>query len=495
MKKGRADFHDPVIIQGGMGVAISTWSLARTVSKLGMLGTVSGVALERVVAIILQLGDPGGHFRRALDHFPYPEVAERIRREFYVEDGIEPGKSFRPCPMFTLEPSKLLIELTVFANFAAVWLAKEGHNHPISINYLEKIQMPHMYALYGAMLAGVDVVTVGAGIPLQFVDLFANATIGRPMRYRVDVVPDVSMTRPPYREMIFDPKEYLGEPAMNLNMPRFIPIISSSTLAKILIKRLPKGSIYGFVVETDTAGGHNAPPRKKIAGKIHLSPSGEPVYGPGDCVDYTELVKLCKDSRIKFWIGGSMASPEHLADAKALGAAGIQVGTMFALANESGLDPSIKAAVRRLGFRGESKVITSMWSPTGFPFKVIELPGTVSEPSVYSARDRVCAHGALVTLYERPDGSIGYRCSAEPVEDYFRKGGKLEDTIGMRCICSGLLSTAGYCRNGPIYEPPIVTVGDNLGFLKHLMKGPDDQPSEFGSYTVADAQNYLLGTS
>ena len=47
----------PHIIQGGMGVNISSWQLARTVSMLGQQGTISGTALEIVVAYILSMGD------------------------------------------------------------------------------------------------------------------------------------------------------------------------------------------------------------------------------------------------------------------------------------------------------------------------------------------------------------------------------------------------------------------------------------------------------
>ena len=49
------------------------------------------------------------------------------------------------------------------ANFAEVWLAKQGHHGPVGVNFLEKVQMATPAAAYGAMLAGVDVVLVGAG--------------------------------------------------------------------------------------------------------------------------------------------------------------------------------------------------------------------------------------------------------------------------------------------------------------------------------------------
>lgn len=55
---------NPLIIQGGMGVAVSDWRLARAVSILGELGVVSGTALAIVLSRRLQAGDPGGEMRR-----------------------------------------------------------------------------------------------------------------------------------------------------------------------------------------------------------------------------------------------------------------------------------------------------------------------------------------------------------------------------------------------------------------------------------------------
>jgi hypothetical protein len=60
-----------------------------------------------------------------------------------------------------------LQELTVAANFVEVFLAKEGHGGQVGINYLRKIELPLPFACYGAMLAGVDHVLVGAGSPAE----------------------------------------------------------------------------------------------------------------------------------------------------------------------------------------------------------------------------------------------------------------------------------------------------------------------------------------
>ena len=57
-------------------------------------------------------------------------------------------------------------------------------------------------------------------------------------------------------------------------------------------------------------------------------------------------------------------------------------------------------------------------SPTGFPFKVVELPGTLSQIEVYEARPRACTLGYLRVPYLRDDGRVSYRCASEPVAAY-----------------------------------------------------------------------------
>ena len=155
----------PIIIQGGMGVAVSGWRLARAVARLGQLGVVSGALLAVVFARRLQAGDAGGQMRSAMEHFPLPGVAERVLDNYYVPGGKAPDAPFASTAMPTLKPGAGFVELTVAANFAEVFLAKAGHAGPVGINLLEKIQLATLPSLYGAMLADVDYVLMGAGIP------------------------------------------------------------------------------------------------------------------------------------------------------------------------------------------------------------------------------------------------------------------------------------------------------------------------------------------
>lgn len=460
------------IIQGGMGIYISNPHLANVCARAGALGTVSCTGAERVLAHLLQQGDVGGHCRRALAHFPFPEVAERILKKYFIEGGKPPEKSYKVVPMFVLQPRRDLIELAVAGSFTLVWLAKEGHDNPISVNYLEKLQIGHIYHLTGAMLAGADFITMGAGITRQIPGVLDAIASGGNPSYRVSVEGSPRGTE----TISFNPREFFGEKfSRELKRPGFLPIVSTDVLASLTNRKLPDGSIQGFVVELPTAGGHNAPPREKGLFDV----TGQPVYGKADEVDWAKM----RDLGIPFWIAGSFASPEKLAEAQALGAVGIQAGSIFALSEDSGMDPRYRAEMRRLGYRGELVIRTEVnASPTGFPFKVPQLSGTISEQAVYEARTRNCSRKALQFPAMLPDGKIVFRCAAEPIDDYLRKGGRLEDTVGARCLCNGLFAAAGL---GDPKELPIFTMGDDVSFLSRLMWSGDS------SYSAEDAIAYL----
>ncbi|HUO84285.1 MAG TPA: nitronate monooxygenase, partial [Thermoanaerobaculia bacterium] len=157
----------PTIIQGGMGAGVSSWKLARTVSSLGHLGVVSGIALDVIVSRRLQDGDRDGSIRRALARFPVRPIASRVLDWYFVPGGKDPDRPYRPVPMHSVRDSVAAIELCIAGSFVEVSLAREGHHNPVGINFLEKIQLPHLPSIYGAMLAGVGVVLVGAGIATQ----------------------------------------------------------------------------------------------------------------------------------------------------------------------------------------------------------------------------------------------------------------------------------------------------------------------------------------
>lgn len=463
-------FQFPLIIQGGMGVGVSNWRLAQAVSRLGQLGVVSGTALDQVFLRRLADGDLGGHMRRALDAFPFPAIAQRLWQRYFIPGGKAAGAPYPSTPMHERDEPRKLIELCMVANFAEVFLAREGHGNPVGINFLEKVQLPHLASIYGAMLAGVGYVLMGAGIPLQIPAVLDAYAAGRPAEYKLTVAGaglDSSAA------MRFDPEEYAEGPPVALDRPRFLPIVSSHVLAATMLRRA-SGRVDGFVVEGPTAGGHNAPPR----GRSQLSAAGEPVYGQRDQVEPSDLRGL----GVPFWLAGGYGNPERVRDALEQGASGVQVGTVFALSEESGLRADLKAALLMKVRAGSATVFTDpLASPTGFPFKVAQLEGSLSESGVYGRRQRVCDLGFLRELYARPDGQLGYRCPAEPEICYQSKGGASAEAVGRKCLCNALLANIGLAqaRAGGAFEPPLVTLGNGLeDVLRFLPAGQDRYSAE-----------------
>lgn len=465
-----------------MGVGVSDWTLARAVSKLGQLGVVSGTALDTVFARRLQLGDVGGHLWRAVQHFPFPAIAKRVWDRFFVCGGKPVDQPFTLAPLFGLHSGQSAIDLAVLANFAEVFLAKEGHTGVVGINFLEKIQLPTLPSIFGAMLAGVDYILMGAGIPRAIPGVLDELALKRPVKLKIDV--ENAAAGEEYFST-FDPEEFCGgtEKAFTLKRPSFLAIISSATLALTLAKK-STGHVDGFVVEGATAGGHNAPPR----GQVHLNERGEPIYGERDVPD---LVKI-RSVGLPFWLAGSYGRPGKLAEALRVGAAGVQVGTAFAFCEESGIDASLKRAVIQQCRTGTLDVCTDpVASPTGFPFKVLQLEGTVSDAKVYAERNRICDLGFLRHVYRKTDGTLGYRCPSEPIDSFIRKGGTVPETEGRKCICNGLFATIGMGQKLPgrelRTEAPLVTAGDDVSqYLADFIK-----PGAV-SYTAADVVDALL---
>lgn len=468
---------DPQIIQGGMGVAVSGWRLARAVSEVGQLGVVSGTAIAVVLARRLQQGDPDGAMRRALAQFPWPAMAARILATYFVPGGKAADAPFRAMPMPTIDPGSAFEELTVVAAFAEVLLAKEGHPGPVGMNLLEKIQLPTLPSLYGGMLAGVDTVLMGAGIPRLIPGALDRLAAGEPAELRIDVE-----GAPPgeAHHIRFDPAAFLGCAPPRLKRPRFLAIVSSATLAQTLVRK-SNGRVDGFVIERDTAGGHNAPPR----GARTLSPEGEPVYGPRDVPDLAAFREL----GLPFWLAGSYALPGRLQEAWSEGATGIQVGTAFAFCDESGIEPEIKRVTIARSRLGQVHVFTDpLASPTGFPIKVVLVPCTLSEAAVYGERKRICDLGYLRHVYRKDDGALGYRCPSEPVADFLRKGGALEDTVGRKCVCNGLSGVVGIAQVRPdrSVEPTLMTAGNDAADVARWCPGERD------GYSAADVVAQLL---
>ncbi|MGA2294646.1 MAG: nitronate monooxygenase [Acidimicrobiales bacterium] len=465
--------NTPWLIQGGMGIAISGWPLARAVARAGQVGVVSGTAIDNVFVRRLQDDGVDDELRMVLDRFPVPSMVEEVLTRFAAKRRA-PSAPYKTIPMLTHRSAPASQDLLVLASYVEVALAKLGHRGLVGINLLTKVQIPTLASLFGAMLADVDYVMMGAGVPTHIPGLLDQLARGERVSLALNVTGPAPAGKAPM--MHFDPSRY--QATIPLRRPKFVGIVSSHVLATALAKR-SSGHVDGFVVERPIAGGHNAPPR----GQFDLDAHGNPVYGERDRVDYDVLRGL----GVPFWIGGGVTSREKVLDALEVGAAGVQVGTLFAYCQESGMEPHLRREIIADAQRTEVKVTTSMVaSSTGYPFKVAMIPGTIADEELYDARERKCDLGYLRDAYVKDNGTIGYRCAAEPITAYVRKGGLLADTVGSACLCNGLMATCGLAqvRSDGQAELPIVTSGDTLNEIRLVADGRE-------SYAALDVINYL----
>jgi len=342
----------PRIIQGGMGVRISSWNLARAVAERGELGVISGTCMEIIMVRSLQKGDPDGAMRRALASFPDQDMVKRIMDKYFIEGGKDVDKPHKQLPMWSSDPKQALLEATVLGTYCEVWLAKHNDDSSpipgaqVGMNLLTKIQMPTIPALYGAMLADVDYILMGAGIPMTIPGYLDNLAEHKTCTMLLDIEGKLPMKEdgetpliePP--ALIFSPQDFWaasGKPEMvntiQLKRPNFLPIVSSVVLAQSMLKRAsgagPTKGIQGFVIELPTAGGHNAPPRGfrydavKHSHAVDLNERGEPVYGPKDEVDLLKFGKATQG--LPFWLAGSYGRADKFAEVLEMGAQGVQV--------------------------------------------------------------------------------------------------------------------------------------------------------------------------
>ena len=466
----------PSIIQGGMGIGVSTWRLARTVAQRGELGVISGTAIDSVVARELQDGDPNDR-RQILQTYPDRDIVDHLLDRFYQPEGRSEQEPYDLLPIHQFTPRVKSQQILAAATYTEVRMAKNGQDGFVGMNLLAKLKRYSLPCLYGAMLAGVDAVFIGAGIPLEEAKQIPKLAAGKPASLRLNA--DTSQAEDPNGPYTYDldPADLIDDPP-TLERPAFFPIISSDALARIMDAKLPDEHVDGWVVEGPIAGGHNAPPRNK------RYDGDTPLYDEKDVADLDRIRGLGKP----FYLAGGYGSPEGLQFAQNVGAAGIQVGSLFSLTDESGYSEETTRQLIRGLHTGEVSVRTDgRVSPTGFPFKVLTLDGTLADDERARRRPRICDLGYLREPYVDEKGRLLGRCPAEPIDDYVRKGGDEAETEGRSCLCNALMANIGLpqYRDGDA-ELPLYTGGDAL---LNLSLGSAESPQ----YDADDVLDYLYG--
>ncbi|MDP1850818.1 MAG: nitronate monooxygenase [Candidatus Planktophila sp.] len=466
----------PRIIQGGMGIGVSSWPMAKAVAQAGGLGVVSGTAIDSVISRRLQDGDSDGSLRRAIEHFPDQEFADEVIRRYFIEGGRERNTPYLLVPKLSLLPTEFSTKFLVLANFVEVWLAKEAHTGLIGINFLEKLQLSTPASIYGAILAGVDYVLMGAGIPSEIPRVIRE--LSNHKETSISIAVENASTK---YYVPFDPSIILGANKIEIAQPKFLAIISSHALAAYLNRDVDVRP-DGFVVEGVTAGGHNAPPR----GNTPIGSDGQSQFTIKDDADIEKI----RATGLPFWLAGGYATPEKLNSAISQGAVGVQVGSIFALSHESGITKELRRQVlTQLADKTLNVITDPLGSPTSFPFKYAELAETISDNSEFDSRVKLCDLGYLRTVVERPNKRIVYRCSGEPNKTFNFKGGVDGATVGKKCLCNALMANIGLAQIRPTgyQEAALVTLGSDLAGEEALLAMYPD------GWSAVQAMEYLNG--
>jgi len=186
-----------------MGIAISGWPLARAVAQAGQLGVVSGTAIDSVFVRRLQDDGVDESLRAVLDDFPVPSVVNEVVEQFATVRR-SASAPYRTIPMLTHRNVQRSQDVLVLAAYVEVALAKRGHDGLVGINLLTKVQIPTVPTLYGAMLAGVDYVVMGAGVPTHIPGVLERLALGQTVDSPLNTIGKISSEEIP--ALHFDPR-------------------------------------------------------------------------------------------------------------------------------------------------------------------------------------------------------------------------------------------------------------------------------------------------
>ena len=434
----------PRLIQAGMGIHISGAKLANATSRLGALGVVSGAGLRHIVVEEIRRGDEQAI--ALAKTFPFTRYVDELL-------AFAPAGTRHDAPVPVDNPNvdvgDLPRRLSTISSYIEVRRAQSGHRGKVGINVMWKAALTALPTIYGAMLAGVDVLLCGAGVPMELPDIVRRLRDGQDLAY-------APLSGTGTNAILRLQGDAAAEVLGTFEPPKLIPILSNYAFARRVLdvwnREYDGARPFAFVLENHRAGGHNAPPRNKESFTAtdelesyfdKVLALGIPIYVAGD-----------------FPAGGKRGDFEYWRNR---GAYGLQIGSRFALCRESGMREDLRHRVLEGNRDGAQKVQTSAhFSPTGYPIKYVPLSGTLSDDVVYQSRERVCNRLYLTQSHfeTQPDGSVreSYICPAMPVKAYLKNGGEESETEGRVCLCNALFSAAGIYDD---IEAPIVTLGES----------------------------------
>jgi len=289
----------PIII-GGMGVNISTTELALAAEKLGGIGHISDAEAGYVCDRIFNTTFVSRKRKRYIDNINNPDKAEV---HFDLAEVAEAQKKY-----------------------IAHTVSQKTGNGAIFLNCMEKLTMNGAIEtlkvrLCSAMDAGIDGLTLAAGLNLRTLDLIQE--------------------HPRFRDV------------------KIGLIISSVRALSIFLKRamrLDRMPDY-IIVEGPLAGGHLG-------------------FGPADWhtfdlrTIFTEVLDFLKKEQLSIPVipAGGIFTGSDAVEYLKMGAAGVQVATRFTISKEAGLPDEVKQHYINAK---EEDIVVNMASTTGYPMRML----------------------------------------------------------------------------------------------------------------------------
>ena len=347
----------PIVI-GGMGVNISTTELALSAERLGGIGHISDA---EVMFVCDQL-------------FGTSYVSERRRK--YAGNANNPDKSIEQFDLEQLaEAQKRYVTHTV---------SQKSGNGAIFMNCMEKLTMNNSAAtlkvrMEAAMDAGIDGITLAAGLNMRSLELISNHERFRDVKIGI--------------------------------------VISSVRALSIFLKRavrLNRMPDY-IVVEGPLAGGHLG-------------------FGPDDWKEFslraivTETIEFLRKENLDIPVipAGGIFTGTDAVEYLQTGSSAVQVATRFTIAREAGLPDNVKQHYIN---SSDEDVVVNTASPTGYPMRMLKQSPTLQ----YGMKPNCEGLGVLLGN----DGNCAY------IDAYYRalesKGPDGRLTVsGPTCLCTGM---------------------------------------------------------
>jgi nitronate monooxygenase len=278
------------IVQGGMGVGVSAHRLAGSVAALGAVGTLSSVDLRR----------------------HHPDLMERTR-------GLDMGG---------LAQAKAEIDaanLEALGREIAAARTLSGGRGLLAINVMRAVSA-YAASVRHALACGIDMVVVGAGLPLDLPDL-----------------------------------------AQDFPQALLVPILSDARGVQLVVRkwerrrRLPDAIV---IEHPRLAGGH--------LGAARVSDLGDPRF------DFERVVPAVRqflrdagvEREVPVIVAGGIRSADDLRRVQALGAAAAQLGTPFAVTQECDADEAFKHVLAD----AREEDLVEFTSVAGLPARAVATP-------------------------------------------------------------------------------------------------------------------------